>query len=246
MSSEEEKNKVLARRLVEAFASGDLDTLDEMLAPDFVDRSLLPGQGSSREEYKRSAAEFRAAFSIADFTIEDQIVQGDKVVTKFSLMSIHRGEFLGVPPSGEVGEYSSIRIHRIVGGKITDEWSEGNLLGVMLPSFERLLPTVLPTVPAPVAIPGTTALAMTVALASVSCPALVPAVPARLVGATSVSSAHRFLLLKLLVLHDGVSCTRSGAGVTSGCSLNTLDRAVSGSPTRGRKIESIRKKWRCR
>lgn len=133
----EEENKSLARRFLLAFANGDLDTLDELLAPGFEDRSLLPGQGSSREEYKQSAAEFYDAFSIADFTIEDQIVEGDKVMTKFSTTSIHQGEFLGVPPSGEVATYSSIRIHRIAGSKVAEEWSEGNLLGVMLPSFER-------------------------------------------------------------------------------------------------------------
>jgi hypothetical protein len=59
------------------FANGDLDTLEEMLAPDFVDRSLLPSQGSSREEYKQWAVVACAALSFADFTVEDQIVQGD-------------------------------------------------------------------------------------------------------------------------------------------------------------------------
>ena len=44
MSSEEEKNKVLVRRFWEAQANADLDTLDELLAPDFVDHGLLPGQ----------------------------------------------------------------------------------------------------------------------------------------------------------------------------------------------------------
>jgi ketosteroid isomerase-like protein len=48
--SEQEKNKALARRLIEAFVNRDLDTMDEVLAPDFTDRSLLPGQGSSQEE----------------------------------------------------------------------------------------------------------------------------------------------------------------------------------------------------
>jgi predicted ester cyclase len=134
----EEKTKALARHFLEAvWQQGNLDAVEEMLAPDFVDHSLLPGQGSSREGYKRSAAEFYGAFSIANFTIEDQIVQGDKVMTRFSMRFIHRGELLGIPPSDEVGEYSSIKIHRIVGDKITDEWSEGNLLGVLLPSFER-------------------------------------------------------------------------------------------------------------
>jgi len=138
VSSEEDKNKALARHLMEmVWKQGDLDAVDEMLAPDFVDRSLLPGQGSSREEYKQSVAEFYAAFAVADFTIEAQIAEGDMVVTKFSTRCIHRGKYLGVPPSGEVGQYSSIKIHRIVGGKITDEWSEGSLLEVLLPSFER-------------------------------------------------------------------------------------------------------------
>ena len=137
MTSEEEKNKALARRLLEAFVNRELDRIEELLAPTFTDRSLLPGQGSSREEYKRSVTEFHAALSFADVTFEYQIAEGDMVVTKFSARCIHRGEFLGVPPSGEEGTYSSIRIHRIVGGKVTDEWSEGNLLEWILPSFER-------------------------------------------------------------------------------------------------------------
>jgi predicted ester cyclase len=142
VSGAQEENKALARYFLEAvWKLGDLDAVDEMLAPDFVDHSLLPGQDSSREGYKESGAEFYAAFSIADFTIEDQIVQGEKIVTRLSMRFIHRGEILGVPPSGEVGEYSSIKIHRIVGGKITDEWSEGSLLGVLLPSFEREIRT---------------------------------------------------------------------------------------------------------
>jgi len=141
VASEQERNKTLARRLLEAFVNGDLDTIEKLLAPDFVDRSLLPGQGSSRVEYKRSVTEFQAALSFADLTFEYQIAEGEMVVTKFSTRCIHRGEFLGVPPSGEEGTYSSIRIHRIVGGKVTDEWSEGNLLEWILPSFEREIRT---------------------------------------------------------------------------------------------------------
>jgi predicted ester cyclase len=134
----EEENKTLARHLMEAvWKQGVLDVVDEILTPDFVDHSLLPGQASSREGYKQSAAEFYAAFSFADLTIEAQIAEGDMVVTRFSTRCIQRGEFLGVPPSGEVGTYSTIRINRIVGGKITDEWSEGSLLEMLLPSFER-------------------------------------------------------------------------------------------------------------
>src|SRR5919107_1477960 len=139
--STEEGIKAVARRLLEAFVNRELDTIEELLAPTFTDRSLLPGQGSSREEYKRSVTEFHAALSFAAVTFEYQIAEGDMVVTKFSARCIHRGEFLGVPPSGEEGTYSTIRINRIVRGKVTDEWSEGNLLEWIMPSFEREIRT---------------------------------------------------------------------------------------------------------
>ena len=140
MSLAEENNKALVRRFFEeVWNKGNVDVVDELLAPDFVDRSLLPGQEPSREGYKRSITIFRAAFAFADLTIETQIAEGDMVVTKFSTRCIHRGEFLGVPPSGEEANYASIRIHRIVGGQVTDEWSEGNLVEWIMPLFEREL-----------------------------------------------------------------------------------------------------------
>src|SRR5215211_2400668 len=142
VSRAQENNKALVRKFFEeVWNKGNVAVVDELLAPDFVDRSLLPGQGPSREGYKRSITKFRAAFSFADLTIEAQIAEGDMVVTKFSTRCIHRGEFLGVPPSGEEAPYASIRIHRIVGRKVTDEWSEGNLVEWMMPAFEREIRT---------------------------------------------------------------------------------------------------------
>src|SRR5215217_7116401 len=61
--SSEDNNKALARRFLEAFANGDLHTLEELLAPDFINHSLLPGQAPGREGYIQTAAEKHAAFS---------------------------------------------------------------------------------------------------------------------------------------------------------------------------------------
>src|SRR5688500_11921370 len=78
VSSEAEENKAIARRfLEETMAKGNLDVIDELAAPDFVDRSLLPGQGPTREDYKRSVAEMLDVYSITSFTIEEQIAEGD-------------------------------------------------------------------------------------------------------------------------------------------------------------------------
>jgi ketosteroid isomerase-like protein len=65
VSASEEKNKALVRHFLEAQAKGDLQTLDDLLAPDFVDHSRLPGQeDSGREGYVRMVAEDHAAFSV--------------------------------------------------------------------------------------------------------------------------------------------------------------------------------------
>jgi serine phosphatase RsbU (regulator of sigma subunit)/predicted ester cyclase len=122
-----QKNKALVRRFLQAHAKGDLDTLDEMLAPDFVDHNLIPGEEPGREGYLRLFAEFHTAYSHTHYDIEKQLAEGDEVVTTFAISSIHdRGEWMGLVPTGKEFKASHILIHRIVGGKITDEWSQGS------------------------------------------------------------------------------------------------------------------------
>jgi len=119
------ENKALVRRFVEAQANADLDTLDELLAPDFVDHSLQLDQEPGREGFMRSVAEEPAVFSKVRANIEDQAAEGDKVITRLTLSRLHdRGEFLGVAPTGMEIKTSAIVIHRIEGGKIVEEWSE--------------------------------------------------------------------------------------------------------------------------
>ena len=132
-----EDNKALVRRFFEAQGEGNLEAMKEMMAPDFVDRSLLPGQNPDREGYVQGVAEESATFSITSFTIEDQIAKDDKVVTRYKSRSIHdRREFMGLAPTGKEVEVTGIVIHRIAGGKIIEEWSESRgILEVM----ERLV-----------------------------------------------------------------------------------------------------------
>ncbi len=127
LSSEEEKNMALVCRFFEAQANADLDTLEELMAPDFVDHSLLPGQEPSREGYKQQVAEQIAALSEVRCIIEDQLAKGEKVVTRITWRSIHdRGEYFGLMPRDKEVEVTSMAMHRIVRGKITEEWSEGS------------------------------------------------------------------------------------------------------------------------
>jgi serine phosphatase RsbU (regulator of sigma subunit)/predicted ester cyclase len=135
-----EENKALVRRFLEEQARGNLVVIDELLSPDFIDRALLPGQGPTREDFKRAVTEILDAFSIIDFAIEEQIAEGNTVVTKYSERSVIRGEFGGLPPTGTEENFEGIYIHRISNGKITEEWSQANTLHTTL---ERLAQEML-------------------------------------------------------------------------------------------------------
>ena len=130
MSSAEE-NKAIVRRFEEELARGNLDVIDELAAPDFVDRSLMPGQGPTREDFKRSVAEDLDRRPSTSFTIEEQVAEGDTVVTKYRESFIDRGEVMGIPPTGEEITAGGVYIHRISGGKITEEWGMADALPVM-------------------------------------------------------------------------------------------------------------------
>jgi serine phosphatase RsbU (regulator of sigma subunit)/ketosteroid isomerase-like protein len=131
MSAEE--NLALARRFMEARVKGDLEAVDEMMAPDFVSRtSLLSVQEPDREGVKWVTAQL-AAVSNASVHFEDQVAQGDKVVTRFSAHTTHdRGELMGVAPSGREITFMPIFIHRIEGGKIAEEWAASRGLSEIL------------------------------------------------------------------------------------------------------------------
>ncbi|HYZ06782.1 MAG TPA: SpoIIE family protein phosphatase [Rubrobacter sp.] len=128
MSAEE--NMALARRFMEArVVKRDLDAVDEMLAPDFVNQNkLVPGQEPDREGYMRGISEYHAALSPGRLIIEDQVAGGDKVVTRFIVHATHdRGDLMGVAPTGRNLTNRAIVIHRIVEGKIAEEWGMGTI-----------------------------------------------------------------------------------------------------------------------
>ena len=119
-----EQNMALARRFLEAFANADLNTLDELLASDFINHNPLPGQDPGREGYMRTVAEKHDASSVIRHTIEYQTTDGDMVITRHTTHRIHdRGASLGMEPTGREWTFTHIDIHRISGGKIVEEWS---------------------------------------------------------------------------------------------------------------------------
>ena len=127
-----EENKALARRWADILAQGNLDLVEEIYASDFVghDPTMpedLRGVEGAREFYSM----YLGAFPDAEVTIEDQLAEGDKVVTRWTGRGTHQGELMGVPPSGNRVEVPGITISRIEGGKIVEEWENYDALGMM-------------------------------------------------------------------------------------------------------------------
>ena len=124
-----EQNMVLARRFMEAKVTGDLKAMDEMMAPDYVNHTkLVPDQQPGPEGEKRAIAQFSAAFSKSSVQFEDQVAAGDKVVSRCILHRTHdRGAFMSVAPTGREMILLVIVIHRIVGGKVAEEWGIGTI-----------------------------------------------------------------------------------------------------------------------
>jgi predicted ester cyclase len=128
--SSAEENMALVRRFLEAQVKGDLDAMDEMMAPDYVRHTpMLYVQEPDREGFKWALAQFSAAVSNASIRIEDQVATADKVVTRFVVHATHdRGELMGVAPTGRKLTLMPVLIQRIEGGKIAEEW--GSSMGM--------------------------------------------------------------------------------------------------------------------
>ena len=114
-----EQNMALVRRLFEEVLNrGNLDIADELLAADFVDHDILPGEEVGVEGFKRVVAEQRALSSDLHFSIEEQIADGDKVVTRVIRSGAHdQKEFRGIAPTGRRITIETVTINRVVEGK---------------------------------------------------------------------------------------------------------------------------------
>jgi len=127
-----EENKALARRsMEEIWGKGNLDTVDELYAADFVWHWAPPGVASNREGYKQFVTTCFAAFGDVHCATEDVIAEGDKVVIRWTWRATHKGEYMGIAPTGKQVTITGIAISRIVGGKTVEEWGEMDNLGMM-------------------------------------------------------------------------------------------------------------------
>lgn len=127
-------NKAVSRRfLKEIFSQGKLAVADEIIASDHVNGGpgALPGLPPGPEGSKQLVMVYRNAFPDVQFTIDEQIAEGDKVVTRWTAHGTHKGELAGIPPTGKSATVTGMGVDRIVNGKIVESWGLFDQFGML-------------------------------------------------------------------------------------------------------------------
>jgi steroid delta-isomerase-like uncharacterized protein len=128
-----EENKALLRRVFEeGWNAGNLDLFNETDSPEYVlhDPSV-PEDVRGVESAKQFASMYLRAFPDLRFTIEEQVAEGDKVVTRWTSSATHQGELMGIPATGNRTGVSGFTISRISEGKLVEDWNNWDTLGLM-------------------------------------------------------------------------------------------------------------------
>ena len=113
-------NKARVRRYFEeTLSKGNMAYVDEI------------AEGAMAESLKHGASGLRSAFADMHDQVQDQLAEGEKVVTRFTGGGVHRGVFMGVASTGKTVTWTGISIDRFEAGKIVERWTEINILGVL-------------------------------------------------------------------------------------------------------------------
>lgn len=127
-----DQNKALVRRFYEEIDRGNIGILDELVAEDYLDHNPppFPTSGSGRERLKQNFKLFLHA-TPGHHQIDDQIAEGDKVVTRLTSYGRHEGDLPGAPRTGNEMKVTSITIHRIQDEKLVEKWSAKDMLSFL-------------------------------------------------------------------------------------------------------------------
>lgn len=127
-----ESNKAVARRFLEEVINQNrMDRADDLVLENFVDLDPLPGQRQGREGLKEVLGMMRAAFPDMHWVAEEMVAEGDTVVTRFTWTGTHRGEFLGVPPTGRSVVVKGVVMDQLADGKMSKSRILMDSLGMM-------------------------------------------------------------------------------------------------------------------
>ncbi len=123
-----EENKTIVRRFIEAYNKRNLDLLDDLVSPDYVDHIW---QLQGLESLKQGLRLGFKGFPDWHEAIEDIIAEGDKVWVRLTYTGTHTGEFRGLAPTGKKITTTGIMIYRIENGKLVEGWDLSDYLALL-------------------------------------------------------------------------------------------------------------------
>lgn len=122
-------SKTISQRFVEFQATKDMSIADEILDPDFIAYiPISPEPIRGCEAYKQLVVGFHTAFPGLAVTLEDEFAIGDRGFVRFTAIGTHRGELMGVAPTGKQLIITETHIFRFKGGKIVEDYVSDNTL----------------------------------------------------------------------------------------------------------------------
>ena len=125
-------NKAIVRDFIDAlFTEGDLNAPARFLSPDFVNHDPPFGVSPDAEGMRAAGAMMRAGFPDWHSELHELIAEGDLVVERFTASGTHKGEIMGVAPTGQEVQLRGINIFRVANGRITEGWTRIDELGVL-------------------------------------------------------------------------------------------------------------------
>ena len=125
---------VVHRFLDEVWHKGNLDAIEEFIAPDYIRHESQTESGKDvygPDGARQTIALVRGAFPDIHFTLEDVLVDGDKVVVRWTCRATHLGPFFGIEPTGNRVTFTGINIYRVANGKIVERWANEDGLSLM-------------------------------------------------------------------------------------------------------------------
>ena len=127
-----EKNVALVRRFFEeVWNRGNLSMVDEFLAQDYEDNNLPPGTPRGHKGYKASVNMFRSAFPDIQFTLDQVLAENDHLAIRLTGRGTHKGNFMGIPPTGKQVSFGGMTFIRIQDGKVAERWGISDIPGLM-------------------------------------------------------------------------------------------------------------------
>jgi len=124
-------NKEIVRRALEE-PWRNLDVLDELVSSDYIGHDpALPEPVRGIQGSKDNVNEYRSAFEGAQITVKEQVGEGDVVASRWEGRGRHTGELMGIAPTGKDVVVSGLTLSRLRDGKIVEEWSNWDTLGML-------------------------------------------------------------------------------------------------------------------